>query len=365
MKIAIDARMLSWTGIGRYTDRLLRELQDIDHDNDYLVLLQNKDFEQWEPKASNFTKVRADFEPYSLKGLFMFGPFLRKLNADLIHFTSQNTPFLFPKNAISTVHDLTLVEYKNVRGNALVYELKYRLFRLMIAGSIKRSRHLITPSEYGKQQLVHRFGRDAQTIAVTHLAADPLLAKPESIDRLHINAPYLLYVGNAYPYKNLGRLVEAFAKVREQRPGYKLVLVGKKEYFYDQLQRTIGQAGLADSVILAGFVSDGELATLYQQATLLVFPSLSEGFGLPALEAMAQGTPVIAARATSLPETCGDAAQYFEPLDVDDMAEKITALLNDKKRLAELQKLGPERVKQFSWRKMATKTVEIYKSIKF
>lgn len=360
MKIVIDARMISWTGIGRYTSRLIEHLQQIDKENEYVILLLKKDYDLFVPTSPNFSRLLANYHPYSLSGLLLFGRFLKKLDADLVHFTSQNTPLFFPKRAISTVHDLTLIDYKNVRGNWLLYELKYSLFKLMIRGTVVRSRHIITPSTFVKEQLMERYQIQEDKLTVTPEAADLLTAKPADISRFKIEAPFIFYLGNAYPYKNLARLTEAFAAVHQKLPQYKLVLGGKKDYFYSQLEKKAERLGLTEQVIFTGYLNDGELVALYKEADLFVFPSLSEGFGLPALEAMQYGVPVLAARATSLPETVGEAGEYFDPTNVQRMADSIIRLLDDRNKRKALSEAGVKHVKNFSWRKMTEETLKVY-----
>jgi glycosyltransferase involved in cell wall biosynthesis len=362
MRIAIDARMLTWTGIGRYTKRLLDELQRLDHDNQYQVLLQSKDWDKWQPTTSNFTKVRADFEPYSLRGLFQFGSFLRRLKPDLVHFTSQNTPLMFSLPHVSTVHDLTLVDYKNVRGNALVYEFKYWLFKQMMRGTVLGSNIVITPTDYGRRELLRRYRVPANQIVVTNEAADKLQAGAEPIERFAINRPYLLYVGNSYPYKNLMGLVEAFNLLSKQQPDLKLVLAGREDVFFEPVKQRINKLGLPDKIVRTGFVTDGELVSLYQQCALFVFPSLSEGFGLPPLEAMSYGAPVISSDASCMPEVLGSAAAYFDAHDPSDMAAKINALLDNPAELARLRQAGPKQAAKYSWGRMAEETLAVYQA---
>jgi glycosyltransferase involved in cell wall biosynthesis len=157
--------------------------------------------------------------------------------------------------------------------------------------------------------------------------------------------------------------VEAFEQTRAHKAGVKLVLCGQTPYFLDQIKAQVERAGLQDAVIFTGYATDGELATLYQQAEAYVFPSLCEGFGLPGLEAMAYGTPVLAARASSLPEVLGEAADYFDPLDVADMTRALDELLANPARQQQLRGAGPARVKEFSWRRMAEETLAVYQRI--
>jgi glycosyltransferase involved in cell wall biosynthesis len=189
----------------------------------------------------------------------------------------------------------------------------------------------------------------------SHLAA----SKTETVPGLSDQDQFLLYVGNYYPYK-VGRLLEAFAAVSKDRPNLKLVLGGKADEFQRALVQRAHALGLQGKVLFTGFISDGQLKWLYAHAVMFVYPSLSEGFGLQGLEAMTQGLPVVSSNASCLPEVYGNAAEYFDPRSVDDLAGKIKLLLDDHRHLKELQAAGRERVKQFSWRRMATETLEVY-----
>jgi len=166
--------------------------------------------------------------------------------------------------------------------------------------------------------------------------------------------PYLLYVGNAYPHKNLENLILAFRKIKQDNFDLQLVLVGGDDYFYKKLKKN------NNDVIFTGFIKDEDLNVLYNNAALYVFPSLYEGFGLPPLEAMKRGVPVASSNATCLPEVLGDAAIYFNPLDVDDMAEKIKKALLDEGLRKNLIQKGFEQIKKYSWQKMARETLEVY-----
>jgi glycosyltransferase involved in cell wall biosynthesis len=167
-----------------------------------------------------------------------------------------------------------------------------------------------------------------------------------------------MYVGTPFPHKNLENLIKAFAVLRANQPELELVLVGKKEFYYTQLEN---QYGKAPGLRFTGFVSDEELRWYYENARAYIFPSFSEGFGLPGLEAMVHGCPVVSSNATCLPEVYGDAAHYFNPEDVDDMAHKIDEVLTNKKLRDTLIKKGYAQVKKYSWQKMAEQTLAVYK----
>jgi len=177
----------------------------------------------------------------------------------------------------------------------------------------------------------------------------------------HIDYPhYLLYVGNAYPHKNLERLILAFKKISKEKKNLKLVLVGELDYFYKRLQEDFNKV---KNVIFTDFVSDKELASLYQNATLYIFPSLYEGFGLPPLEAMAYNLPVISSNASCLPEILGQAAVYFNPENVDDIASKIRLVLDDKELQQNLILQGKKQMEKYSWDKMGKEILGVYYNV--
>jgi glycosyltransferase involved in cell wall biosynthesis len=369
MKIVIDGRMIGWTGIGTYTKRLLDNLQIIDQTNQYIVLLLARDLSKWQPSAANFHKLEADFEPYSPIGeQFPFARFLAGLQKrekfDLIHFPSFNMPVFFAGPRVATVHDLTLLYFKNLRGRGvkrLGYEVKYWGMRLVMLVAVGRARRIITPSRFVMAGLEKHYQKLARNkVRVIYEGID--IGEKKSAGGA-ASRPYLLYVGNAYPNKNLIRLVEAFKLLATKRSELKLVLVGRPDYFLDLVKKRVRELGIGDRVEFPGFVPDSELDDLYAGASLYVFPSLSEGFGIPPLAAMAHGVPVVAANATCLPEVCGQAAVYFDPLDEHDMAQVITSVLDDPAKKDALRRAGQAQVKKYSWRKMAEETLAVYKEL--
>ncbi len=362
MKIIIDGRMIGWTGIGRYSIELLNHLQEIDQDNEYVVLVRSVDWDKWQPISSNFNRVRCDIEPYSLAEQLKLPWQIRKLRPDIVHFLSINSPIIGHFRRVTTVHDLTLIDYDVARGSWIkqqVYGLKRLVLRIHVNLVLRRSRRVIADTEFGRQNLVKRNLIRPNNGHAIHLGAGIAtnnLIKPSPYPPL-INQRFILAVGNAFPYKNLQRLIDAYALARPRET--KLVLVGKPDYFYEQLQTYVKNNKIV-GVHFAGFVPDTQLAWLYQQTSLYVFPSLSEGFGLPGLEAMAYGAPVASSNATCLPEVYGEAAAYFDPNDTVDIARVITELLNDAKLSSKLIKAGHEQVAKYSWERMAHQTLEVY-----
>ncbi len=186
--------------------------------------------------------------------------------------------------------------------------------------------------------------------------------KSQILQKLKIDQSYLLYVGNAYPHKNLERLIDAFEIISKQE-NIKLVLVGKIDYFYNRLRKIIIDRGLEDKIILTDVISDEDLDCLYKNASLFVFPSLMEGFGLPGLEAMRRGLPVACSKIEVFSEIYGQAAQYFKPLDISDMAKIILDLIKNPIFKENLTKKGLEQVEKYSWEKCAKETLDIYQSL--
>ena len=364
MKIVFDGRWIGRTGIGRYSYELLRELQEVDTDNEYIVMLLPHAFEGWEPSNANFSKVLVHEEVYTLKEQFSLPFTIRRLKPDLVHFPHFAYPIAYTGKFVVTVHDMTLVHFKNAHGSALkklLYEGKYWASRLTLWAAVRRAKGIITPTEFVKNELEDHFGLIPRTVTVTLEGVNEDLAEAHSAVEVGVEGPFILYVGNYYPYKNVERMIRAFSKSQSFERGTKFVIVGKSDYFRRGLERVVDELGLNQAVIFAGRVDDDQLAALYQHAELYVFPSLSEGFGLPGLEAMTHGTPVLSSNASCLPEVYGAAADYFDPLDVVDMRTKLDALLNDPKRLKELSQAGFSQSSHFSWSQMARLTLAVYK----
>lgn len=363
MKIVIDARMSAprWTGIGLYSRKLLEELQKLDDHNQYVVLLDHEQFQSWTPTAANFTKVLSPYRVYSLAEQIHLPRQLRKLKPDLVHFLHFNVPIFYRGRKVVTIHDITMADFDLSTGGGLD-KLKYQVKRrasLMALKSAVKAEKIIVPSHATSEALINRFGPlVAPRIVVTPEAVDApanLAARP-----IHTDPPTLLYVGTLYPFKNVGLLIQALAEVLKNHRTAQLVIVGNTPRFIDELKIQAIDAGIDEHVRFTGFVSHKELARLYADASVFLFPSLSEGFGLPPLEAMAAGVPVLASKASAMPEVLGDGAQYFDPKSAPDLAMQINKLLDSPDALAALQAKGYKRIKDFSWQRMAEQTLAVY-----
>jgi glycosyltransferase involved in cell wall biosynthesis len=382
MRIGIDARFYGSVGkgLGRYTEKLIEHLEGLDVDNEYVVFLRRENFDEYVPKNARFKKALAHYAWYSFSEQLSFPFRLLSFRLDLVHFPHFNVPFLYPKKFIVTIHDLILLQYPTLRNTSRMvfsYWMKFAAYRFVIACAIYRARHIITVSRFTESDILDRYPVARTKILVTYEAADPwcqflpleqagqllhrlgllqgTLLNVQGIAARDILKPYLLYVGNAYPHKNL----EAILRIAPLFPAYRFVLVGKEDYFYRRLKKIVKEKKL-QNVIFAGFVDDRELSILYRFALCYVFPSLYEGFGLPPLEAMAHGLPVLSSRSGSLPEVLGNAARYFDPHMPGSFESELIAVLDSETVRQELILRGYRQVARFSWERMALETQRLY-----
>ncbi|MBI2984583.1 MAG: glycosyltransferase family 4 protein [Candidatus Kerfeldbacteria bacterium] len=368
MRIGIDARFFGplETGIGRYVERLIHHLEAIDHRNEYIVFLRAEAWDRWRPQQPNWRKVLADYRWYTFKEQLFLPSLYYRAGLDLLHVPHFNVPILYRRPFVVTIHDLILDQFRTERATTLepiVFRAKFAAYRLVLRQAVRKARKIITVSEHSRQELRRRFALPADRIVVTYEGVDQLPSPVLVTDlaRRGVKRPFLLHVGNSYPHKNLERLLAAWQQVSSEIEG-QLVLVGKEDYFSRRLRDWAEQQGI-NRVCWFGFASDAELSALYRYAQAYIFPSLSEGFGLPGLEAMAAGIPVYAANASCLPEVFGPAAAYFDPLQVADIADSIRRAFRDKLEQQRLIKSGHERLRYFSWSTLARQTLTVYEQL--
>lgn len=379
--IGLDARMygLKHAGIGRYTASLLDELTKLDSFSRFhwVLFARQEDLAKLKEKYQDkFHYIEADFGHYSLAEQLLFPLALYKTNCDLVHFPHFNVPIFYRKPFVITIHDL-IKNYsrgpETTTRNQFIYFLKYFGYRLVIKNAIKKAQKIFTPSQFIKEQIANQYRLSKEKIIVTYEGVDNKFSisnfqfskkeKEKILKKYQIKKPYLLYVGSVYPHKNIDRLLEAVKIAQKEIPQIKLVIVCARNVFWERLRKKVDLAGAKEFIKLTGFVPDQELALLYQEAASFVFPSLSEGFGLPPLEAMASGCPVISSNATCLPEIYGNAALFFDPLNTQDMAEKIIKMVNSKKLQGQYRAKGLKKAQEYSWEKMAKETFEEYQKI--
>ncbi len=355
--IVIDARSLR-TSTGRYVERLLHNLQKIDHHNDYTVFLQPQDVSGWQPTNPNFRSEACLHDEFSFAEQIGLKLQIEKLKPDLVHFAMTQQPISYRGKVVTTIHDLTTMRFDNPAKNKLIFRFKQGVYSYVINRVAKKSIALLTPTQYVKDDVVDYTGVDPDKITVTLEAGDAVSDPPEPYSGLE-DEKFLLYLGRPTPHKNLERLIDAFVTLKGQHPDLKLVLAGKKDSNYGRIEANVQERGI-DDVIFTDFISDGQLRWLFEHCSAYVFPSLSEGFGLPALEAMMLGAPVVSSNATCLPEVYGDAAHYFDPLNIQNMADAINEVLTDKNLREDLIKKGHVQAKKYSWERMAQQTLDVY-----
>jgi glycosyltransferase involved in cell wall biosynthesis len=356
MHIAIDARVIN-SGTGTYVYKLLEHLQDIDQENTYSVLVRSKDRDYWKPRKSNFSVVEAEFDNYSFAEQFGYKKFLDSLNPDLVHFCMPQQPIFYRGLHVTTMHDMTLLNTYNSDKNWLVFHIKQFIGRFVWKYIAKTNAFIITISQNTKREYQEFCQIPDSRIPVIYEAGEVLKGKLEPYP-----VPYkkfILYVGQQPDYKNLRRLAAAHQALLDKHPDLGLVFAGRMNDD-TKINKIFYEKRGYKNIHFTGFVSDTERDWLFTKAKAYVFPSLMEGFGLPPLEAMSYGTPVVSSNASCMPEILGDAAEYFDPLDVGDMAQAIDRVLTDSTLRQSMIKKGHQQVKKYSWRRMAEQTHAIY-----
>lgn len=376
------------TGSGRYIKNLIIGLLKTDKNNQYVLFVDQKQQEEVKKDLQalrlpiNKAKLVAlNIPHYSLKEQLLFPIKLYREQLDLVHFPQFNLPVFYFGKFVVTIHDLIKHFFRgtdNTTRSPWLYWLKYLGYQLVFGLAVKRAQKIIAPSYFVKNELVRKYGLNSNKIAVTYEGVDQALIsrklkiknKTHVLSKYRINKPYLLYVGNVYPHKNVESLIEAVKLVNNGQRSVAdswslitLVIVCARSVFWERLKKKIREQRAEEYINLVGFVPDEELAEIYHQAEAFIFPTLSEGFGLPGLEAMAQGLPIAASNIPVLKEVYKDAAFYFDPYNSKDMAEKIKKLLTDKKLQERLKKRGLGLIKNYSWQKMATETLLVYNHV--
>lgn len=355
--IAIDARIIN-SSTGTYVERLLFYLQKIDKVNQYSVLVRAKDEKYWKPTNKNFKVLVADFDNYSLAEQFGFKKFLNKLKPDLVHFCMPQQPIFYKGAHVTTIHDLTLLKTYNSDKNWFMYHFKQLVGRFVFKRVIKTSKLIITPSEFTKKDIL-KFSKktDPKKIVVTPLAADVFVDK--LVPFKHPYKQFIMYVGQQSDYKNIKKLGDAHQKLLVKYPDLGLILVGRVNDGAAINQKYFNKKGYKN-ILFTGYLPDTQRDWLYANTDAYIFPSTMEGFGLPGLEAMGYGAPVISSNATCLPEVYGDAAHYFDPKSIKDIALAIHDVLSNQKLRQSLITRGKEQIKKYSWKKTAEMTHEAY-----
>ena len=367
MRIGLDARKLRDFGIGTYIENLLTYIPEFDSDNEYIIFHYPEDEDFIPRTGSNITLV-ADASPkYSIHELVTLPVKMWQQRLDVFHAPHYTLPPLRHCRGVVTIHDVIHLRFPEYLPHPMAY---YYAKGIMWAAT-KSAKKVITVSECSKQDIMRYLGIPEDKIAVVYNGIDADVRISDMSEnsnnlekRFGISRKYILYLGNFMPHKNLDTLVKAFSILKHRyHLAHCLVLAGKNEKIRQKLQTLITKERLEDDVVLTGFVEPAWLSRLYAGADLFVYPSLYEGFGLQALEAMAYHIPVAISNVAALPEIAGEAALRFDPTSAENMAETIYTGLNDQFLRKSLIEKGQERLKSFSWQEMTRKTIAIYQGV--
>ncbi len=365
MKILLDARLygLENAGLGRYITNLVSGLSATDKKNSYVILLRRKYFDRLDFPA-NWKKVLADYRHYGFREQ-IFLPFLiLREKPDLVHFPHFNIPILYKGRFVVTIHDTLMHQQKGLDATTLpapLYFLKRLAYHFVFKNAVTRAQFIIVPSIAVKDDLIDKYKIDRKRLGVTYEGVDK---KITGRHRPKVQKPYFVYVGNAYPHKNLDRLIEATIQLNKNYNHKITLAIGSaRTIFTQRLESLIRKHKATNCVQLLGFVKDDELGALFKESTGFVFPSLSEGFGLPGLEAMQAQTLVLASNIPVFKEVYGDHVLYFNPRETTSIArvmqDALELSLNERHKLIES---GQKFVKRYSWAKMAQQTLSIYET---
>lgn len=354
MKIGIDAQTTlgQKTGFGFYVDNLTKALSKIAHHDQLELFYPNSTDDLSTPQRWLWDQVGLPTKA-------------RKAKIDLFHQPAFSAPIFYSGKKIVTIHDVISLFYTDIPFYSRQYYAKWMPF------SYKFTDHIITVSEHSKRDIIEKLGIPAEKISVIYEAADERYAHPVSAEDLkrvktkyYLHKPFVLNVGTLNPRKNLEFLVKVFSTIKQNtKLPHQLIIAGKKGWHYDQLFKLVKDLGMEDEIIFTGYIEDEDKPALYRLADLFVFPSMYEGFGLPPLEAMMCGTPIISSNTSSLPEVVGDGGITLSPTDKSGWVSAITHLLSNDNYRQELIGKGKTQAAKFSWELCAKETLDLYHQI--
>lgn len=368
MRIGIDARLWNESGVGRYIRNLVNGVDAIEAkkaNHSYVIFLRKDVFESVSFHSKSLQKVKADIRWHSIAEQVKFPSILEKERLDLVHFPYFSLPLSYKKPFVVTIHDLIIKTHATGKASTLPYPLyiaKQAAYSKVLRHGIVDSQAIIVPTEAVKKEILREYPLDEGKIHITYEGFDQsIIPKKESNQFGHLkNIPYFLYVGNAYPHKNLDTLLDGFELFRQKNPTYHLVVVGREDFFYKRLKQSKQNL---ESVLFYHSVDDKDLGYLYSHAKAYVTASRAEGFGLQLVESMHLGTPIICSDIPVFRELAHNTAFYFDPLNSASMANTMEKLVSTS--LADLRLLvrqEKKRAKDFSWEKMVKETISVYES---
>lgn len=379
MKILIDASGIvnETTGVGQYSLQLLKALSEIDDKNEYFVVLQKmlKDTHliyNLENKH-NFSLIKGNTSAVGPKKQFYYYKLLRRdcFNFDLLHSLNSELPLYGNVKTVVTIHDLKYIKYPHFFNDFSI--IKSRYLKYTMKKGAEKANKIIAISQSTKKDIINLLGIEREKTKVIYEASNLELyfqknyniSNDKILKKYSIKKPYFLYVGEKRPHKNLEGLIKAFAIFKEKYDKWNthLIIVGKRYSSYNKYMTKVESLGVAKNLIFTGFIFDEYLKALYSEAEILLLVSFYEGFGIPILEAMECGTPVITSNVSSMPEVAGDAAILINPYNIQEIVEKMNNIMNSSILKKQLIESGFKRVKQFSWITTARQTLKVYKEI--
>ena len=371
LRIVVDVRRVRDFGIGTYIRGLLHALGATDQSNEYILVALPEDEGSFSGLPPNFNTVTyRKSDSYSLNHV-AFPLFLHRLQPSLVHIPLNQVPLFMMEPYVVTIHDMASLLFEGGSG------LRMQIRRFLLRRGLLRAKRIMAVSEATRRDVHDALGIPADRIRLVYNAPNPDFFRPAAgerariLERYQIDYPFLLYAGNIRPQKNIPRLVEAFAVAREhlsRHPVYRdlhLIIIGDEISRYPSVRRAVIQTRVEKAVRFLGFVPFEALRIFFESAALFVFPSLYEGFGLPPLEAMATGTPVVASNVSSLPEVLGDAALLVNPENVFEIARAIQEALLDEDLRGELIAKGKAQAARYSWDRTAREVLEVYREASF
>jgi len=374
VKVAIDIRRITEFGVGTYTRNTVRALARLDHSNSYFLIGSPQKVAEMGPLPANFKSVPLLEPDTTVKGYFEFRTVIQRLKCELVHIPHLfSVPRNLPCPYVMTVHDVFEHMYQTHEHSSLRRSMHFRLTRHVLKGAGR----ILAVSKFTKGEIEKLFGIASGHIEVVYNAIDERFLRGHAseadrqllAERYLVTYPFLLYAGRISPHKNLVRIIEAFSALKTELekeamyPDLKLIIIGDELSKNPDLRRTVIRSGVQNDVRFMGFVPIEMLRVFYDAAKIFVFPSLYEGFGLPPLEAMAHGTPVVTSNTSSLPEVVGNAAVLVNPENVFEIMRALHRVLVDQAVRDKIRQRGYEQVRKFSWDASAQRILEIYQQV--
>lgn len=375
VRVAIDIRAVSDFGVGTYIRNVVRLLGKLDRTNEYLLIGDAERIFDVSRLPSNVSTVQLNLPPTTTSGYLALRKVLREHNCDLMHLPSLFwlPPYLPPCPYVVTAHDVLDYMYRASNGRGLRGSLHFYSTRFVL----RRAARIMAVSNFTKNDVARLFGIPGDRIEVIYNAIDERFMQGHATveekqfiaERYQVNYPFVLYAGRISPHKNLIRIIEAFSSLKAELSkddllsDLKLIIIGDEVSRHPDLRRTVVKSGVQNDVRFLGFVPIDVLRIFYDGAKVFVFPSLYEGFGLPPLEAMAHGTPVITSNTSSLPEVVGSGAVLVNPENVFEIRKALYRILTDQALREKLKQKGYEQVLRYSWENSVSRMLQVFDAV--